>query len=433
MKKIVASVGLVAVGAASGVQAISLANLNSEGAKPWSISATLRGFYDDNINSSHSGQQQVWGYEVSPALTLNWVLEQTTFSLGYVYSFRYYDKLPAGNTDKTDQNHTFNVLLNHSFSERYQVSIQDSFVIGQEPDVLRGQNFFNTYQRVPGDNIRNYGTINFDAQMTRVFGVQIGYANGYFKYDDANSGFFDANGVWNASRAGLLNRLEHYIHLDGRWQVQPQTVALLGYRYGQSDYTGNEVIGYDDVTAAPYFSDARNNRSHTGYVGIEHHFRPDLTASIRAGGRYTDFYNEPGGGHSDIGPVAMASLQYTYAPESYLEFGVTHDRNASDLFSASNGNLTTDAVSTAVYGTVNHRIMPRLYGNLTGQYQNSITQGGAQGNVSENYYLVGLNVEYRFTPHLSAHTGYNYDRLGSELPNRPFDRNRVYIGVTATY
>jgi len=263
--------------------------------------------------------------------------------------------------------------------------------------------------------------------------VQIGYANSFFKYDDANSGFFDANGVWNASRAGLLNRLEHYIHLDGRWQVQPQTVALLGYRYGQSDYTGNEVIGYDDVTAAPYFSDARNNRSHTGYVGIEHHFRPDLTASIRAGGRYTDFYNEPGGGHSDIGPVAMASLQYTYAPESYLEFGVTHDRNASDLFSASNGNLTTDAVSTAVYGTVNHRIMPRLYGNLTGQYQNSITQGGAQGNVSENYYLVGLNVEYRFTPHLSAHTGYNYDRLGSELPNRPFDRNRVYIGVTATY
>src|SRR5215471_2905739 len=264
MKKIVASVGLVAVGAASGVQAFSLANLNSEGAKPWSISATLRGFYDDNINSSHSGQQQVWGYEVSPALTLNWVLEQTTFSLGYVYSFRYYDKLPAGNTDKTDQNHTFNVLLNHSFSERYQVSIQDSFVIGQEPDVLRGQNFFNTYQRVPGDNIRNYGTINFDAQMTRLFGVQIGYANGYFKYDDANSGFFDANGVWNASRAALLNRLEHFIHLDGRWQVQPQTVALLGYRYGQSDYTGNDVIGYDALTGDPYFSDARNNRSHTG-------------------------------------------------------------------------------------------------------------------------------------------------------------------------
>src|ERR1041385_6044844 len=166
MKKIVASVGLVAVGAVSGVQAASLlAGMTSEGAKPWSVSATLRGFYDDNINAAHnsSDRQCVYGFEVSPALTLNWVLEQTTMSLGYVYSFRYYDKRPGGNSDKYDQTHTFNALLDHSFSERYHLNVQDSFVIGQEPDLLRSQTILNTYQRVPGDNIRNYGAINFDA------------------------------------------------------------------------------------------------------------------------------------------------------------------------------------------------------------------------------------------------------------------------------
>ena len=433
MKKIVASVGLVAVSAASGVQAASLAGITSEGAKPWSVSATLRGFYDDNINTAHSSsaKQSTYGFEVSPALTLNWVLEQTTMSLGYVYSFRYYDKRPGGNTDKYDQNHTFNALLDHSFSERYHLNVQDSFVIGQEPDLLRAQNSFNTYQRVPGDNIRNYGSINFSAALTRLFGAEIGYANTLFKYDDAGSGFFDDFGNWVPSRAGLLDRLEHYIHLDGRWQVQAQTVALLGYRYGQVDYNGNELIGFDDVTGEAVFSRDRNNRSHSVYLGLEHHFRPDLIASVRVGGRYTDFYNDRG--HSDIGPTASASLQYVYAPESSLEFGVTHDRNASDLFSAINGNLTTDAESTSVYGSINHRIMPRLYGSITGQFQDSVISGGVFNDISERFFLVGLNLEYRFNPHLSTHVGYNYDKLDSDITNRGFDRNRVYVGVTATY
>ena len=50
MKKIVASVGLVAVGA-SGLQAELLPGLTTESGKPWTVSATLRGFYDDNINT----------------------------------------------------------------------------------------------------------------------------------------------------------------------------------------------------------------------------------------------------------------------------------------------------------------------------------------------------------------------------------------------
>src|SRR5947208_11184858 len=97
MKKIVASVGLVAVSAASGVQAASLAGITSEGAKPWSVSATLRGFYDDNINTAHSSsaKQSTYGFEVSPALTLNWVLEQTTMSLGYVRSEEHTSELQS--------------------------------------------------------------------------------------------------------------------------------------------------------------------------------------------------------------------------------------------------------------------------------------------------------------------------------------------------
>jgi hypothetical protein len=433
MNKIVASVGLLAVGA-SGAHAASASALTAEPSKPWSVQATLRGFYDDNVGTIPDGSPKVrsFGFEVSPSFQLSWPLEQTSLSFGYLYSFRWYENKPPGNTDHYDQTHTFNALFNHAFSERYVLNVTDSFVIGQEPDLLRSQVTLTEYQRVPGDNIRNYGTIKFNAQLTRLFGMEVGYDNSFFHYD--NEGVtLDEFGFIVPSLAGLLDRIEHYIHIDGRWQVQPQTVAVVGYRYGQTDYTADEVIGQDALDPLVFYtSNVRNQRSHYGYVGVDHNFLPELTASLRIGARYTDYYKEPG--HpTDISPSAQASLQYTYAPESFVSLGLTHDRNATDLFSAQNGDVTTDAESTCVFGTINHRIMPRLYASATGQFQNSSLNGGGLENVSEQYFLLGVNLEYRFTPHLSTHVGYNYDRLESDLPNRGFDRNRVYIGVTASY
>jgi hypothetical protein len=74
-----------------------------------------------------------------------------------------------------------------------------------------------------------------------------------------------------------------------------------------------------------------------------------------------------------------------------------------------------------------------LFGSLTGQFQNSSFNGGTFNSQSERYFLVGLNVEYRFNPHFSADAGYNYDKLDSDVGGRSFDRNRVYVGVKARY
>jgi hypothetical protein len=433
MKKIVASVGLFAVGA-SGVQAASPAALTADATKPWSVSATLRGFYDDNVGTAPKGNPttESFGFEVRPGFNLNWGMEQTTISLGYLYSFRYYDHRPPGNSEKYDQSHIFNALVNHAFSERYVLNVTDSFVIGQEPDLLRATETFNSYQRIPGNNIRNYGTIKFSAQHTPVFGSEIGYDNSFFNYADENPHFDDSGTVFLfPSNAGLLDRIEHYLHIDARWTILPNTVGVLGYRYSEVDYTANELIGEDIVNGAAYKSDSRNARAHYGYLGVDHVFRPDLSATVRAGARYNDYYNEPDN-RTDVSPSVQASLTYVYAPESSLSLGLTHDMNATDLFSAQGGNLTTDAETTTVYGTLTHRILPHLYGSLTGQFQNSTLNGGTFNNENELYYLVGLNLEYRFNLHLSTHIGYNYDKLDSDV-GRSFDRNRVYVGVTATY
>jgi hypothetical protein len=77
--------------------------------------------------------------------------------------------------------------------------------------------------------------------------------------------------------------------------------------------------------------------------------------------------------------------------------------------------------------------MANLYGTLTGQFQNSSFNGGVFDDEDENFYLFGANLEYRFNRHFSAHAGYNFDKLDSDVDLRGFDRNRVYLGITASY
>lgn len=431
MKKIVASVGLVAVGAC-GLQSAPIPGLTEEGGKNWSAALTLRGFYDDNINTVPSGpnKQDVFGFEVSPSLSIGFKWPQTQLAASYIFSFKYYDHTPLGNSEKYDQSHIFNASLNHAFNERYKLGVRESFVIGQEPDILRTGNAMETFQRISGDNIRNDAGFNFDAQLTRLFGLDLGYDNAFWDYAQHGEQF-DNLGNPIASSSGVLDRVENSVNLDSRWLLLPETVGVFGYRFRDASYTGNEEIGIrNDGTSVR--SDNRNFREHSLYVGAEHTFRPDLTGAVRVGASYLDFYNDPTDSGNGWTPYAVANLHYTYQPDSFVELGLSQDVNATDLALATGSDrFTQSEESTVVYGKVNHAITPQLIGSILGQFQYStVTQ---DKSITEKDYQIGVNLTYRFTPHLSTEVGYNYDRLESDVSGRGFDRNRVYIGVTGSY
>jgi hypothetical protein len=438
MKKIVASISLVAVGASS-LQADLLPGLTTESGKPFTLSATLRGFYDDNINTYPNdlalppGQSRgSYGVEVSPDLEFNFLMEQTTLSFGYIYSYKYYQNRLMGSSGNDDNTHDFHAALTHAFNERYSLSVKDSFVIGQEPDFLRSGNTFTTFQRYSGNNMRNFGNIDFTAQLTPAFGLDVGYANTMLDYSDTAFGV-DQNNNFFASNAGLLNSLDHVAHLDGRYQLQPQTIGIVGVQFRETDYTGNQPIGYYADGTTPVMSNARNARSYYGYLGVDQNFRPDLTGSIRAGARYSDYYNDPAD-QNGASPYAMASLKFTYLPESYLVVGGSYDYSPSSVGPSVNqvGDINVGAQAGTIFASVVHRIIPKLFGSIQAQYQNTTYVGGFIDGQDANFYLVGLNLRYQFTPNFSAEAGYNYDNLNSSVVGS-YDRNRVYIGITGSY
>jgi hypothetical protein len=168
-------------------------------------------------------------------------------------------------------------------------------------------------------------------------------------------------------------------------------------------------------------------------VGVKHDFLDNLKGTANVGVQYTDYYNNSST-HPSWGPYADASLIYTYTSGSYAQLGVTHMRNATDTVQVnSQGHITLDQESTVVYASVNQPLTPKLMASLVGHFQYSTYHDGQFSSQSAKFYNLGLNLAYAFNRHLSSDIGYNYDWYTTAVPGQGYSRNRVYMGVTATY
>jgi len=390
----------------------------------WSVSGTLRGFYDDNYNTAPSGpgKRDSFGFEVSPSLSLNVPLQQTELGLRYTYGLYYYQDRESIGANPVDQSHQVDLWVDHAFSERWQGKVQDSLAVGQDPELLNA----GVPIRVNGDNIHNSGAITLVTQWTRLVGTELSYRNNYYDYTGG------AGTPGNPSYAGLLNRLQHDISLNLNWRLQPTLLAFVGYQFEQVNYTGNALLA---TVPFPYHSDNRDSRSHYVYVGAQYAPLDNLSLGARAGIQYVDYYNPAAGtpSTSQLSPYANISATYTYLPGSYVQLGFTQTRNATDVLTFSNTKATLDQESSIIYAALNHRITPKLSANLTGKIQYSTFNGGSVDGQAQTWYSLGLNLGYAFNPHVSAEVGYNFDDLTPQVNGQGYERNRVYLGVTGTY
>lgn len=432
MKKFFVSVGLIAAGTAS-LQAAYAPDWDSTSASMWSVSGTLRGFYDDNYETASSGpnKQASLGFEVSPQFELNVPLQQTELGMRYIYGLYYYQKREELGENPIDQTQQFDLWVDHAFTERWQARVQDSFVMGQEPELIDPR--LSVLTRTEGNNIGNTGTLTLDTAWTRLFSTALKYQNSFFDYQ--NSGATTATlATQGASYAGLLNRIDQTVSLDLQWHVAPETVAFFGGSFEWVNYTGDEPIAIDPITSAVYYSSSRNSRSYYGYVGVQRSMLANLSFTAKGGVQYTDNYNDPSGATS-LNPYADLSLIYTYLPGCYAELGFTQMQTATDQVSPdpSNGSIAMSTESSTVYASINHKLTPKLLGTVIGQWQHSVYNQGSYNNQADDYYSLGVNLSYSFNQHFSVDAGYNYDDLTSKIPEYNYTRNRVYLGVTATY
>ena len=429
MKKLITCASLAAVGAMT-VDAQPIGDPSKS--KLWSVSAKLRGFYDDNYNTgpdqSSAGLRPAkadsWGISFAPSVGFNVIKEMTTFNAQVDYQLRWFE---ARTDNQIDHMVLANLELFHDFSENYRLELKDRFAYSDEPTVLE-PGMQSNFLRTDNSNIRNYAGAGFLADFSETMGSRLGYENTYYNYDEEGDG----------SRSALLDRMEHLISIDARRRFQPTTVGLLGYQFGMTDMSSNDRLASPAAVGLPPLlvptSSYRNQRSHYGFVGADHQLSTTLSAQARVGVQYADFYNA---GQDYTAPYADAAVGYTYREGCRVTVGVRHGINATDVGMMSGSTQVTLATeSTMVYAAVSHRITPKLVGFLRGSWQGVRYLGGPWDSEYDNFWTVDVNLTYELTQYVALEAGYLFDSLDSQINDngeRSYNRNRGYLGVKATY
>jgi hypothetical protein len=439
MKKFFFSAGLAAIGAGSLHAATYAPDVTAmDASKIWSLSGTLRGFYDDNYTTgSGPNKKASLGFEFSPALSLIVPLQQTEIGLRYTYGLYYYQDRENNGSNPIDQTHEADLWIDHAFTERLEGKVQDTFTISQDPQLTSSGTILP--YREEGNNIANAGTVSLHTEVTMLLSTDLGYQNNYVAYHNHGTTTTDLLEGQGASLAGFLDQDDHLIWLNLNYEYLPGLTFLIGYQFGLNQYTGDEPIGIDPFNITQfYYSKNLNNYSHYVYVGAQYAMGENLSATAQVGVQYTKNDDLPSFDHQSedsFSPYAQFSATYTYLPGSYVQVGLTQSQNSSDSPSvdSSNGSIATYEESTVVYGSLNHQITPDLQGSATARVQYSTWHGGADDGGSQTLYDLGLNLSYTFNPHLSAEVGYNFDYLEAGQLLSSYHRNREYIGITATY
>lgn len=415
MKKIAASVGLLAVGV-SALQAAESSALNSyQDTKPWSIQATLRGFYDDNTSAAAdaANRTESSGFSVNPSADYGFVGEQTSLNVGYDFTAQCYDKVARGRVDRTDYTHSFNIDLTHAFSPQHELSASEQFLIGQEPEFLRDLALTTP---VDGDNIRNLASVGLDGELTQLLGYSLAYGNSLYDYDDA-------------SNSVLYDRMEQSFRIDSRWKLSPPTTAVLGYTYLTTAYDSSQNLPGGAVPA-----DFRDNLVHRLYAGVDQVFTPTLSGSLRGGFEIVDFDNDPTS-DSKTSPYIQASLRYQYQTSTSFEVGAQYSRSAASGSQVSGASFIRDMESLSAYASVKQMLAPKLYISGSGQIVRSEYNAPGLAIDGESYvnYRFGVDLSYEINNHFSTQLGYSYDQLTSDPQLRDYDRSRIFAGVTAGF
>src|SRR3989454_828320 len=344
MKKIIASASLAALGAASLHGAYAPGLSPQEKSKAWTISGTLRGFYDDNPTASiGKDKQESWGLELSPSLAVNLALDQTLIGFNYTYDMRYYEARPR---HEADHSHRVTLKINHAITERYKLEVSDSFNYAQEAELEGIVSNPTGTLRNEQSYAHNTGRLAFSAELTPILGLLAEYQNDYWDYEQRGDG----------SLSALLDRIEHLGSISARWQATPNTVGILTYSYGLIDHLSHESLDFRTAILPAFFPSVdpgtRDARSHFVSVGAEQTFTSQLTGKARVGAQFTDYPNAlPNQDNSVVSPYADASASWTYNPGSYLQLGIKHQRNQTDVGLGTVGTVQ-DQESTGIYGVV---------------------------------------------------------------------------------
>lgn len=406
-KSIFASVLPCAAASAQGLYSIAPNDDEADSSLPLTYIVGASVGFDNNPtplfnNGGNDGASYVSGF-----VQANWtnVSPQTTWDAFVRLGVRYYfDDLDGDNVDQESYDSRVGVNFTHRFSERLRFSSRNFLAYESEPDF----DFGFAGDRRSGDYFR-YSTENsVGYRWSDRLGTQTGVNFSGVIYDDIDDSDYTS---------------VTFRH-DFRYRVSPATVVTAGYRFG--------IVNSDGAGRS-------DNTSHYVVGGVEHKISPVSAVVLRAGVQVT----EPDGRSSRTRPFFEGTLRTRLTEQLSTNVFVRYSNEGY-----SRGFVDGDGVqhrfeqsqTLRVGGKATYVLNPRLsvfsglnyiftdYEDLEEDVSGAAAEEGDEGILNLN-----AGFSYQMTDNLYFTGSYNYSGAFSDFAGRDYDRNRVQLGVQATF
>jgi hypothetical protein len=363
-----------------------------EGTRFWQLQNRIRVEYDDNVRQTSSDEDDSLKIIEQVEFQANFDLENTFIGFSYAPSFTYWDDRDE---DDTDVHHYLNLSLNHEFSPRVRVSLKDTYLRAEQPELIeRGSTFRE-------ENDYDQNDLNADLILVLKPGTRLTASGRYLflGYDDDD---VSAREDYDLYVAGLT--LSH--------QMKPSTDVRGELRY--------EMIGYDEA-------DDRDSDTVSFGVGADQTFTPNLLGSARAGYSVKNF--DDAATDDTDSPYADVSLTLMPSPATRITAGAGYSLYEAGVSPYVNQERLQLFVGAA------HDLTARigLFLSLTytdGDYDGEEVAGDTPSvDGSEDSLLVSARANYQVNRSNSLELSYHYTDFSSDLAGRlDYDRNRISVG-----
>jgi hypothetical protein len=397
--------GLLAVGSASG-QGLYYVGTETQESLPLKWVVGLSAVYDDNVSPGFGDQDSSFGLNPYVGLSFVNISPQTTWDVYARLGLIYYFDTPGGMDDVNSQSRV-GVNLTHRFSERLRFSSRNFVSYELEPDYAYGY----ASSRQTGEyffwNSDNSVGFRWTERLATYTGVRL---TGTTYEDSDNNDRF----TWEA-------------YNQFRYQLTPQTVLTLDYRYGQTSYEG----GFGSDTTNQYL-----------LGGVEHRFSPNTIGILRVGAQFRDIDDDDDSYTSPYLEFALNSqVNSQLRIRSFARYGI-EDYNTIQSFNGVVVNFEDSKTlrfgisgdysispTLSVFGGIDY--IPTNYDG--GQVVSSPNTGASFGDQDEDILNAYIGVSMKFTEYLTGTASYNYTNSNSDIDGLDYDRNRFSLGVSAEF
>lgn len=393
---LLALAALASIGGASAQGLLAVQRAADFGAdQPITYSVGLSGGYDSlnyNQSSDDTFLPDIQSYFLQGAVGATYTNadKRTPWSLGADFGvIRYLDDAPRAEDTFYNTRVSFNIA--HQMSERLSISnnlyvtyeVEPNYAMGASTTLWNGQYFYG------------YENFNLSYAWSRRFTTTTSYTIDAIQYEDSRIG-------------NMEDRLSHLIAQQFAYALTPRTKLIGEYRYRMANYDNR-----DDV----------DSRSHFVLAGVDHAWSERTSGSFRGG---AEFFSSDR--TEQTAPYAEAALDYSVSQKTRVRWFNSLGFDGSEL-----GQYDT-RYSLRSGLNADHQFDKRLSVNGGASYVYSQFDGsGPVDDVTENSILLSAGLNYLLWSNVSLNAQYSYTLLQSDDSTREFDRNRVSLGLNASF